>query len=168
MSTRKKGRHPARLGYLGVFAVFLGLYLSQSWPWSLAEVAAAVIGSTLVTALLFGISENVHTRYALRASWFGTLGSLLLTRTPKDCFLVLSSLARERSGEACAVPFDKEAFTHQALDAGHRAMAITGVSVGPNTVVIDVDPTHDRLIVHQLVHTSEPPGAGNRLWPIAP
>ena len=68
----------------------------------------------------------------------------------------------------CAIPFEKEAFGRKALNAGHRAMAVTGVSVGPNTVVIDVDPGDDRLIVHQLVHTDSAPGGGNRVWPIDP
>jgi len=121
-----------------------------------------------VTALFYGMREAVDVRYSVRFFWFATLARLLATRTPKDCALVLSSLLMKRSGESCAVPFDKEAFEREALCAGHRAMAVTGVSVGPNTVVIDVDPDADRLIVHQLVHTGSAPGDGNRLWPIAP
>lgn len=156
------------LGNAEVFLLLSGIYLSQVWPLSFAEVVAAGLGSALVTALLYGMREHVRTRYSLRASWFGTLALLLSTRTFKDCLLVLSSLKRRRAGEVCAIPFHKEAFGNEALNAGHRAMVITGVSVGPNTVVIDVDPNHDRLIVHQLIHTDSAPGGGNQLWPIDP
>ena len=117
-----------------------------------------------MTALFYGMRETVDVRYSLRPRWFGTLAVLLSTRTPKDCLIVLSALSRQRAGEVCAVPFNKEVSDQEPLNAGHRAMVITGVSVGPNTVVIDVDPEHDLLIVHQLVHTASPPGGGNRLW----
>lgn len=166
MATRKRKQNRLRWGYAGVFTFLTGFYLSQTWPWNRAEVIAAAMGAALVTALFYGMREAVDVRYSVRASWFGTLAFLLSSRTPKDCLLVLSSLTRKRAGEACAIPFDKEAFGHETLNAGHRAMVITGVSVGPNTVVIDVDPDDDRLIVHQLVHTDAPPGGGRRLWPI--
>jgi hypothetical protein len=155
-------------GYGGASLFLFAIYLSQSWPWSGAEVAAGALAVTLVMALLHGMRKSVDIRYSLRFSWFSTLGLLLASRTPKDCVLVLSSLRRQRSGEICAVPFNKEAFGKKALNAGHRAMTVTGVSVGPNTVVIDVDPKDDWLIVHQLVPTGSPPGGGNQLWPIAP
>ena len=157
-----------RPGYLGVFLFFFATYLTQSWPWSIAEVGAAALGGFLVTALSYGMRESADTCYSLQASWFVTLASLLLSRAFKDCLVVLSSLTRKRTGEVCAIPFNKEAFGREALNAGHRAMVVTAVSVGPNTVVIDVDPDHNRLIVHQLVHTASAPGSGNRVWPIDP
>ena len=168
MAIRRKRHTRRRKGYLGVFLLFCALYLSQTSPWSVAEFVAAGIGAALITALLLGMSEAVETCFSLKASWFTTLGRLLLTRTPKDCLLVLLSLGKRRSGQVCAPPFLREAFGDKALDAGHRAMAVTGVSVGPNTIVIDVDPDRDRLIVHQLVSTGSPPGGGNQLWPIEP
>jgi multisubunit Na+/H+ antiporter MnhE subunit len=151
--------------FLMMWGTFSALYLSQVSAWDVEELTAGAAGGALAAALLASIGRCSDAKFGLRWRWFLLLAQRLPGRALADCAVVFQALRRRRvSGEFRAVPFDIEHL--KRTDSTRRALVIAGVSVAPNSLVITVDPKRDRLLVHQLVHTPNPPGDGDRLWPL--
>lgn len=144
---------------------FVAIYLSQVSSWNAEELTAGVAAGGLAMALVASVGRCSDARFAMRWNWFLLLAQRLPGRALADCGVVLQALRRRRvSGGFRAIPFDKDHTLR--TDSTRRALVIAGVSVAPNSIVITVDPKRDRLLVHQLIHTSNPPGDGDPLWPV--
>jgi hypothetical protein len=117
----------------------------------LAGAAAAAVGATA--------AELVRSQGVLR---FALPGRRLLRvwRIPGDLLreyaIVLGALARallrgkRTPGRFQENPYDAGPTTTLA-GAGWRALATVGGTISPNTIVIDVDPERDVILVHDLV-----------------
>ena len=110
----------------------------------IAGLFAAAIGATA--------AEVVRSlgQFEFRVEW------RWLRRTPKqlagvipDFFVVLATLARPRRGAFRTVKFPSGG--ERAVDHGRRAWAGFAGSLGPNSLVVDVDPESGLALVHDLV-----------------
>ena len=52
------------------------------------------------------------------------------------------------------------------MSNARRALVVAGVSLAAEHYVIAVDRERNVLIVHQLIPSQEPPGHGDREWPL--
>jgi hypothetical protein len=147
--------------------IFFGIYLLLGLKLPGDELAAAAGSAALVAALLIGIRTRSEARFVLRWSWLWLLARKLPARALADCALLLLALrSADTAGEFRAVPFDKESARRPGESAARRALVIAGASLPPNTVAVAVDEDRDLLLFHQLVPTRQPPGDGDRLWPL--
>lgn len=87
-----------------------------------------------------------------------------------DCALVGGVLIRvlckraQVEGAFRSIPFDPGG--EDAESAARRALVVAGACLAPNTYVVAVDAERRHLLLHQLVPSPQPPGAGNREWPL--
>ena len=72
------------------------------------------------------------------------------------------------AGRFRELPFDTETGSQPGEAAARQALVIAGISLAPNTfvVVVNEKPASGTLLAHQLVPSLEPPGRGDRLWPL--
>jgi hypothetical protein len=150
---------------------------------------------TVLAALWLLLTEKTQTSYLVAgaiAAAIGASAGLLLARwglwTPvmrwdalrplsrlplqivRDTFLVLGALARRfrhsdsPSGSIREISF--ETGGGDARSAARRALIVFGLCISPNTCVVGLDRVHGTLLVHQLVPTPQPPGHGDREWPL--
>ena len=117
---------------------------------SLVGVGAAAIGATVATA----VARRGYIRFRPRPSWLREVpyvaGAVVV-----DCGLLGRALWRrllhreQVHGVTIRVPF------HHGGDSGRdgarRALVNFGVSITPNSYVVDIDPEADSLLVHRLV-----------------
>ncbi len=145
------------------FGAFYAVQLS-SWSWPEALVLAG--GGAMAAYLVYRMRRTSRAHFAMRWSWYGILLRRLPVSALADSFRVLGGLISSRAGaQVWAVPYDKDFGPTGAAKAGHQALAICGATFAPNSVAISVDPRKQRMLLHQLVRTGQPPGKGDRVWP---
>jgi hypothetical protein len=150
-----------------VWIIFVGVYLLLVLQLQWGELAAAGCAAGLVAVLLLLIRERAEMSFVGRWSWIWLLAGRLPAKALADCAVLLLALRRAPTpGEFRAVPFDRGFEERPGESAARRALVITGASLPPNTVVLAVDENRDLLLCHQLVPTRQPPGDGDRLWPL--
>ena len=71
-----------------------------------------------------------------------------LLRVIPDFWYVLAALPRRGGGEFHTLAFP--AGGERDVDAGRRAFAALVASLGPNRLVVDVDPDREEVLVHDL------------------
>lgn len=153
-------------GFLLTWALFLALYLWLAAAFEASEIMVGAVLGGICAAVLFMVRLRSGVDFVLRWDWIRLLALRLPGQALADCALVLSTLSRRPRGTVRAVHFDKKAGARKAEVATRRALVVAGVSLSPNTVAVSIDPERDRLLVHQLVYSSRPPGEGDRLWPL--
>lgn len=150
-----------------VWLLLVGAYLLLALQPQWGELAAAACSAALVTALLMRIRERSEVSFIVHWSWIGLLAVRLPAKALADCAVLLSALRNaDATGEFRAVPFDKGSDGRTGENAARRALVIAGVSLTPNTIAVAVDADRDLLLCHQLIPTRQPPGEGDRLWPL--
>jgi multisubunit Na+/H+ antiporter MnhE subunit len=153
----------------GWWLCFLPLYLlfagSVDWQEVVAGVVLAGIAALAVTVTCR--AGSLHFQPHLRwLRYFRHLPGRLLA----DSVLVAAVLARalfrrERiEGAFRTIPFDPGG--EDAESAARRALVTAGACLTPNTYVVAVDTERGQLLLHQLVPSAQPPGAGDREWPL--
>ena len=87
-----------------------------------------------------------------------------------DCGVVGAALARvllkreKIEGAFRTIPFDVGG--NDPESAARRALVMAGACLTPNTYVVAIDAEKGQLLMHQLVPSAEPPGGGDREWPL--
>jgi multisubunit Na+/H+ antiporter MnhE subunit len=148
------------VGLTGLYLLFAGTLNAQEIA---AGLVAAAIAATGVTAA--GRSEEP---WAYRWSWLRKL-LRLLWEVPRDAVRVSRAawravvLRQPIEGRFEVVPFEPGG--DDPHSATRRALVTIGISLPPNSFVIDIDRQHSSILVHKLVPA--PPGAGQRdkEWP---
>ena len=138
-------RVPAWLAWFaGLFLLWLLLVGNLAGTERIAGLFAAAIGATAAEIVRsLGLFE-----FRVERRW--------LARTPKQLasaffgfFVVLRTLARPRSGTFRTAEFPTGG--ERAVDHGRRAWAAFAGSLGPNTLVVDLDPNSGLALLHDLV-----------------
>jgi multisubunit Na+/H+ antiporter MnhE subunit len=149
MVTGWKGSTPTILalaaGCVALEAVLVGKIDEQETP--VGAVLAAVAALAAVRALIAS-----GRRYEPRAQALLALPRLAIA-VVRDAIIVTGVVVRALRGKT---PDDR--FEEMPLDAGGqdrrtgvaRALAVAAASAGPNSVVVDVDPARNVMVVHRL------------------
>lgn len=161
MGTRIAYGMIAWTGWAGLWMFFAG----RITP---AVCVTAAVVATIDTAVCVALWKMGPARFHVHR-----LRPRALLRIPstalRDCAIVFSVLLRrlvggaKRTGGYRYFPF----ITGRAADhvaAARRALVIAGISLSPNTYVVESQPRRHRLLVHQLRVRGDPPG--DREWPL--
>ena len=123
-------------------------------------VAGAICGAISATGAEL-VRRHGSVRFAPGWGWVPSLASLPLL-TVRDTFRLVGVLWRvivrreDVRGRYVALPF-KGAHGGGTEGASRRAVAKFVGSVAPNSLVVGFAERHDRVLLHQLVPTDEPP-----------
>lgn len=157
------------ISWLGWSAFLFPVYLllAGTLDWQDLVIGALVAAVSAVATVAAWRVRRLHFRPRLR--WLAPLsrvpGQVLI-----DCGVVFAALGRRLfrgqtvEGVFRTIPFDPGGDDPES--AARRALILAAGSLAPNTYVIDVDRERGFLLVHQLVPTREPPGKGDREWPL--
>jgi multisubunit Na+/H+ antiporter MnhE subunit len=155
--------------WLGWWAALLGLYLLLAAKLTGEEILVGVGAAALAATAATVTVKAGNLRFQPRLSWlrrFARLPGLVLA----DCGIMAAVLwrhivqRRTVEGVFRTVPFD--AGGDDAVSAARRALVTAGISLAPNTYLVDMDRERGILLVHQLVPSAETPGKGDREWPL--
>ena len=149
-----------------VAAGLLGVsYLAFSSSVSVAEIVAAVLSGAAGGLLAFALGRSDRPyRYSLPD--LGRRLPRILASVLRDAIVLsrafaLAAVGRLPPGSVVSRPFATRPGT--AAARGRRAMAIWGLSLAPNSFVLNVDYETDTVAVHRIV-PSEP--HGDPRWPL--
>lgn len=151
--------------WLAFFPLYLMLAGSVDWQEMIAGVVLSAIAALAVTVTRRAASLH----FQPRLGWlrhFRHLPGRLLT----ECFIVAAALARallrreKVEGVFRTIPFDPGGENPES--AARRALVIAGACLTPNSFVVAIDAERGQLLLHQLVPSAQPPGAGDREWPL--
>lgn len=154
---------------LGWWLGFVPLYLLFAASLNWQEIVAAVVVSALAALAVTTTRHAGQLHFELRLHWFVHFLHLP-GRVLADCGIVAAALARtllrrERvEGVFRTIPFDPGG--DDAESAARRALVLAGACLAPNTYVVAVDEQRKEMRVHQLVPSAQPPGKGDREWPL--
>ncbi|HTU20026.1 MAG TPA: Na+/H+ antiporter subunit E [Gemmataceae bacterium] len=154
---------------LGWWLAFLLLYplLAGSLSWQELVAGAVLSGAAALAVIATRRAGQLH--FQPRWRWLGHFRRLP-GRLVMDCVIVGAALARallrrqKREGTFRSIPFDPG--SDDAESAARRALAIAGACLTPNSYVVAVDAEKGQLLMHQLVPSAQPPGEGDRKWPL--
>jgi len=117
---------------------------------AIVGTVAAGIGATVATA----VHRRGYIRFRPRAAWLRE-APYVAAAVLVDCGLLAAALWRRVvrrepvHGATIRVPFDHGG--DSGRDGARRALVNFGVSMTPNSYVVDIDPEADSLLVHRLV-----------------
>ena len=155
--------------WFGWWATLLGLYLLLAAKLTGEEILVGAGAAALAATAATVTAKAGNLRFQPRLSWlrrFARLPGLVLV----DCAIVGAALwrrvilRRTVEGVFRSVPFD--AGGDDAVSAARRALVTAGISLAPNTYLVDMDRERGILLVHQLVPSTETPGKSDREWPL--
>jgi multisubunit Na+/H+ antiporter MnhE subunit len=153
------GRAGAARAFAAWWVLCAALWLALVDRTRLDELLTGVVAATLgaTAAVLVRQERRIVLRPRLR--WLAAvrrpLVALFADLWPLARALVLRGvLRRPGEGRLVEVPFDAVADTPR--DAAFRVLTATLGSLGPNTIVVDVDTDERVLRVHQLEPTPDP------------
>lgn len=150
------------LALAGVYLLFVG---SPGWGEAAAGLALALPPTLAMRATARGMPAG----FAPRPAWLGRLARVP-GKALRDCGVVLGAIVkgiatvRGMSGTFRAVPFDPGRDDPES--EARRALVVAAASVAPNAYIVAIDREAKRVLYHQLVATVEPPGRGDREWPL--
>ena len=152
----------------GWWLVFLPLYLLLAGGLDWQELVAGVVLSGVAALAVTATRRAGRLHFQPRWRWFYHFRRLP-GRVLTDCGIVAAALARalrreKIEGSFRSIPFDPGG--DDAESAARRALVMAGACLAPNTYVVAVDRQRGHLLVHQLVPSAEPPGRGDREWPL--
>lgn len=151
--------------WLGFLPLYLLLAGSVSWQEIVAGIVLSVVAAFAVTVTCRAGSLHFHPRWR----WLRHFRSLP-RQVLADCVLIAGVLARalfhrgKIEGVFRTIPFDPGG--DDAESAARRALVLAGACLAPNSYVVAVDRERGQLLMHQLAPSEQPPGAGDREWPI--
>lgn len=134
-------------------AILIPLWFILVGSFSRTESVTAVIGALLVATLTEFIRRTGFARFYPRLRWVAYLRNLP-AETLAGCGILFSVLAirifkgRQERGFFKTVPF--RTGVAGARSAARCASAIIVATIVPNSCVIDVDPFHGFILVHQI------------------
>jgi len=116
----------------------------------IAGLCAAGIGATAVEV----VRSQGLLRFQVEWRWLRRAWRPLLAVVP-DFVLLMGALPRRRRGEFHTVEFPTGG--QRAVDRGRRAFTGLAGSLGPNRLVVDLDPDKGEALVHDLVASAGRP-----------
>jgi multisubunit Na+/H+ antiporter MnhE subunit len=154
--------------WLVCWSVLFGYYLLLADQLKGPEFLVGAVATTLACGAIGIVRRAGALRFRPRLSWVARIrhlpGRILL-----DCSLVGLALAQRLFTGRCtdgafhSIPFDPGG--DDPTSAARRALVIAGLSVAPNTFVVDIEPERGTILIHQLTGRG-PPDEGDRKWPI--
>lgn len=152
------------------WAALVALYLLLVDTLARPEIVLGLLAAAAAAGAVAAVRAQGPVRFAPDPRWVLLLTRRLPINALRDTGVVFAALGRavwrrERiEGIVRVVPFDAGGDGPRSV--ARRALVVAGTCVAPNTVAVAIDAAHNQLIVHQLVPTSQPPGMGDREWPL--
>lgn len=154
---------------LGWWLGFMPLYLLFAASLSGQEMLAAIVVSAVASLAITATRSAGHLYFEPRLHWLSHFLHLP-GRVLADCGIVAAALMRtllrreKVEGVFRTIPFDPGG--DDAESAARRALVLAGACLAPNTYVVAVDEQRQEMRVHQLIPSAQPPGNGDREWPL--
>ncbi|HWG46818.1 MAG TPA: Na+/H+ antiporter subunit E [Gemmataceae bacterium] len=153
-------------GWWTVFALTY-LLLAGSLQW--AELVAGTVLAGLAALAVTAARTAGHLHFAPRLRWLAQLrrlpGRILADYGIVGAALWRTIIRRQRiEGAFRTIPFD--AGDDDPVSAARRALVTVGACLAPNTYVVAIDFQRGSLLVHQLIPSAQPPGDGDKEWPL--
>ena len=147
--------------WLGLGVIYWILAGRLSW----AELIAGGISALVATAAVIASGDAAYLG-RMHLGWWLLLLDRLPRRVLADTVRVAGAVfaGRRLAGAVRPVAFDPGG--SDSGSASRRALVTAAASLAPNSYVVIIDSKHHRLVTHQLIPTEEPPGHGDRLWPV--
>ena len=146
--------HSAARFWAGWWVALWLVWLLLVDTFQVEEVVAGMVGAAVAATVATAVREQGYMSFFPRGRWLLEVPALA-GRVIADSGVLAAALWRHVvrgqpvHGSMVRVPFD-----HGGLggrDAARRALVNVGVSLTPNSFVIDIDPEGDILLVHRLV-----------------
>jgi len=152
-----------RLGAVRAWAIWwvlcAALWLALVDRVKLDELAAGALAAALGATAAVLVRQQRRTLLRPRARWLRCVWrparSLVTDVWPLAKALATRGvLRRGGAGRVSELPFDVAG--DDPREAAYRVLTATLGSLGPNTIVLEIDAEHGTLIAHQLVPTADP------------
>jgi multisubunit Na+/H+ antiporter MnhE subunit len=146
-----------------------GLYLLLAAQVTVEEAVVGAIAAALAATGTTVTGQAGSLNFRARLSWLWRFCRLPI-RVVVESGIVGVALWRQIVGRQDVqgtfrlVPFNCGG--EDAMSGARRALVTAGVSLAPNTYVVELDRKQGVMIVHQLVPPTEPPGHGDEEWPL--
>jgi multisubunit Na+/H+ antiporter MnhE subunit len=131
-----------------------GLYLGLAGGLASAEIGAAALSSALTLALCLWLHRSAERQFRLHPHWI-LLAGRIARHVLRDCLIVtralIAALARRRHITGVFRELRWESHEDPREAASLRALVTIGLSLAPNSYVVDVRADEQRLIIHHLV-----------------
>jgi len=131
-------------GLLVVWLLFVGTVQDVE---RIAGLCAAAIAATAAEV----VRSQGLLRFRVEWHWVRRLWKALLRVVP-DFVRLMWALTRPSQGTFRELDFP--AGGERAVDAGRRAFAVVAPSLAPNRLVVDLDPSTGKALVHDLIPDS--------------
>ncbi len=145
----------ARLGFgLAWWVVLAGLWLLLVESFAPAELAAGAVAAALAASVAEAVREGEYVTFAPALAWL-RYGPRVAWQILADCWILAVALAHHLRGDRLAhglvtrVPMRYG--DDGGRDAARRALLNFGISITPNSYVIDFDGELSMAVIHQLV-----------------
>jgi len=133
-----------------LLVLWLAFVDSLAVPEVLAGVAAAAVAASVAETL----RELGYVRFAPRLAW-ARHAPRVAWQILVDCGVLFAALARRlfrrRALRGVMLRIPIRYGDDSARDAARRALLNFGVSITPNSYVVDLDPETSTVLIHQLV-----------------
>ena len=150
---RRSTRARLRFG-LAWWAVLLAVWLLLVETVALPELLVGVVAAGLAASVAETVRELGYVRFAPRVVWLRyvpRIGGQVLV----DCGILFAALGRRllqrRDVRGVMLRIPVRYGDDSARDAARRALLNFGVSITPNTYVVDLDRETSTVLIHQLV-----------------
>jgi multisubunit Na+/H+ antiporter MnhE subunit len=158
MSSRE-GRRGAVRAWVGWWVLCAALWLALVDRVALDEMVTGVVAAALGATTAVLVRQQRRTLLRPRARWLAwawrpAVALVADLRWLAIALLTRGVLRRRDSGVLHELPF--EAVGDAPDEAAFRVATVALGSLGPNTIVLDVDTERRVLYAHQLVGTSDP------------
>lgn len=166
----ERRRHPGAIRAWAIWWVLCAaLWLALVDRTPLSEIVLGAVAATIGATAAVLVRQQRERLLRPRARWLATAWrpvlSLFGDLWPLTRALVLRGVLRrgDDPGGLVELPFD--AVGDDPTQTAYRVLTSALGSLGPNTIVVDVDPDRRVLVAHQLVPTDDP---GRRAMPLPP
>ena len=133
------------------------------------ELLAGAVAAGLAALGAAAVRARDQQEFALRPGYFALLARRLPSTVLRDCGRVIFALwlrlrGVQIEGKTREVPFDPGQHGDPEA-AARRALVLAGISLPPNTFLLEIDWRHHRIWAHDLLPAPEPSSA-DREWPL--
>jgi len=156
-STPPVARSPARARLrfgLAWWAVLMAVWLLLVETFAVPEVVVGSVAAAAAASVAEAVRELGYVRFAPRLAWLRhaprVAGQVLV-----DCGILFAALARRvirrRDVRGVMLRVPVRYGDDSGRGAARRALLNFGVSITPNSYVVDLDPETSTVLIHQLV-----------------